>query len=73
MIRLTKATDIAGALKSLRKNRGAPRREIAFAVGMWEQQYGQYEMGRRVPDLATLLKLAHALGYDLALIPREDA
>lgn len=73
MIRIPDASHIGPALAQIRKSRGAPRQEVAFAVGMWASQYGQYELGVKVPHVDNLIRIAHALGYDLALIPREDS
>lgn len=70
---IAKPADVGPALRQIRESRNATRQEVAFAVGMWSSQYGQYELGAKVPTVVNLLALAHALGYDLALVPREEA
>lgn len=73
MIRIDDPERIGPALAELRNEHTVRRRDVALAVGMHEQQYGQYELGRIAPTVAVLIRLAHALGYDLALIPRGEA
>lgn len=73
MIRLADPTRVGAVLADMRHMSRLSRRQIADAVGMHEAQYGQYELGNSTPSVPTLLKLLAALGYDLALIPREDA
>lgn len=72
MIRLTDPTRIGPALAEIRRSRGATQTAVAYAVGMWNTQYGHYEHGDKLPGLPNLIRLARALGYDLALVPREE-
>lgn len=65
------AAAIPAALKAMRGAHTVRRRDVAYALGMWEQQYGQYELGNRVPSVEVLARIAHAMGYDLALVPRS--
>lgn len=73
MIRIATPADAGTALAEARRSSNWLRHDVAQAVGMYAQQYSQYEKGQVVPTIAVLIRLAHALGYDLALIPREDA
>jgi transcriptional regulator with XRE-family HTH domain len=73
VIRLARADAAAYAIAAMRMNARRTRRSVADAVDMSEQQYGRYELGGRTPGVANLIRIADALGYDLALIPREDA
>ncbi len=70
MIRIAAPAGVGPALTEARD--ASSRHHVAQAVDMYDQQYAQYERGQVVPTVAVLIRLAHALGYDLALIPRED-
>jgi transcriptional regulator with XRE-family HTH domain len=72
MIRITDPDNTAAALGELRARTGLTRRRFAEPTPVHEQRYGQYELGRRTPGIANLVRIARAHGYDLALIPRED-
>jgi hypothetical protein len=80
MIRLTDPERIGPALAEIRNMLGLGRRQvarhIAHITGRTETsinaQLWTWDVGRRHPDLASLGPLLDALGYDLALIPRED-
>lgn len=48
--------------------------EVARRAGLEERRYGNYVTGRREPDLATLLRIAEALGssVDQLLTPKAQ-
>lgn len=79
MIRLTDPTRIGPALAEVRNLQLTTRRQlartIAAATGRTETsvnaQLWTWDVGTRKPDLASLGVLLDALGYDLALVPRE--
>lgn len=71
MIRID-PTAIGPAIGDLRRLLGIQQRDLAADAGLFPSQLSYWERGLRTPDLKSLVKLAHALGYDLALIPRED-
>lgn len=73
MIVLSDPAALGAALTDMRLMRRLSRRAVAGLVGMHESQYGQYELGHKLPSVAVLLRLWAALGYDVALIPREEA
>jgi hypothetical protein len=81
MIRLTDPTRIGPALAEVRMLLGIGRRQLARTIaaktGRTETsvnaQLWTWDVGTRHPDLTSLPVLLDALGYDLALIPREDA
>lgn len=73
MIRLTDPGRVGPALGNLRVTNGRDQRDLAAASGINQPQLSGYEVGRHTPQLAAVFALAHALGYDLALVPREDA
>lgn len=45
-------------LVSLRKNRGLTQQDVADRLHITRSTYAQYEIGRRVPEYATLEKIA---------------
>jgi DNA-binding XRE family transcriptional regulator len=45
---------------------------LAAKLGIVQSQVSDWETGRSVPLATSLFALAAALGYDLALIPREN-
>lgn len=45
--------------------------EVARDVGVTYQTFLGWESGTNMPHLSGLLAWAHAVGYDVALIPRE--
>jgi transcriptional regulator with XRE-family HTH domain len=63
---------IGPALGELRQLLRISQRDLATDAGLHSSQLSYWERGLRTPDISSLVKLAHALGYDLALIPRED-
>jgi transcriptional regulator with XRE-family HTH domain len=63
---------IGPALGEIRRLLGLSQRGLASDAGLHSSQLSHWEAGQRTPDLASLVKLAHALGYDLALIPRSE-
>lgn len=73
MIPIAKPTDVGPALARIRESRGVPRQEVAHAVGMWASQYGQYELGAKVPGIASLTRLLAALGWRIEFVPVDQA
>jgi transcriptional regulator with XRE-family HTH domain len=73
MIRIAQPEHLGHALAQMRAMNRLNRRQVATAAGVQESQYGRYETGEHVPALTTLLRLLAVYGYDLALIPQEDA
>ena len=53
---------------------GLSNAEVARRAGLAERRYGNYIIGRREPDLATLLRIAEVVGssVDELLRPRLD-
>jgi transcriptional regulator with XRE-family HTH domain len=73
VIRLPDDGRIGPALRGIRRMHRLTQKQLAADSGLWPSQLAHWERGDRQPDLASLIKLAAGLGYDLALIPREDA
>jgi hypothetical protein len=80
-VRLTDPTRIGPALGDIRVMLGIPRRALARTlanatcrnVSSLNAQLWQWDKGHHMPDLASLPAYLDALGYDLALVPKEDA
>lgn len=72
VIRLTDRRGIGHILWRLRTDAGISLDGIAHRLGISRSGAGRREALGFLPASA-LIEHAHALGYDLALIPREDA
>lgn len=59
------ALHIGSRLKKLRKQRGMTQEEASKALNMAKSTLGNYEIGRRAPDLPTLARLAEFYGVPL--------
>jgi DNA-binding phage protein len=73
VIRLDDPADLGPVLYRRRLDLGLTLDQVGNKAGMSLQRVHVALSSKEVPSLPTVLKLAHALGYDLALIPREDA
>ena len=73
MIRLTDDTDWAALLRSLLDMGRVNQAALAEATGYDPSHISAWCTGRKTPGRDALIRIAGALGYDLALIPREDA
>lgn len=52
----------AQRLRERAKQLGISNAEAARRIGLEERRYGHYASGRREPDMATLVHIAHILG-----------
>ena len=60
-----RATTISQRVRELRKQRGLLQSELAERAGLAMQTISNIEVGRKVPEMTTLLKLATALDVSL--------
>ena len=67
--------DMAETLRSLRARSGLIQRELAERAGFSRSQYAYYEVGKILPDLFSLKKIAEALKVDISALfsPERDA
>jgi transcriptional regulator with XRE-family HTH domain len=72
VILLAKPTDIGRVIADLRRLSGASQRALAADSRCRQSQISNFELDATRPNLASLIRIANALGYDLALIPRKD-
>ena len=59
-------TRLAARLKQLRKERGISQEDFAHKAGLHRVGYGWIEQCKRIPNLATLVKIANAFDVSLA-------
>lgn len=60
---------IGPAIGNLRRMLGLRMSDLAEDAGLHTSQLSYWERGLRTPDIRSLVKLARALGYDIALVP----
>lgn len=72
-IRIDDKLQLPGILDELRTMLQMRQRDLAEASGYGQSQISEWLRGIRSLDTSSLIRVAHALGYDLALIPREEA
>lgn len=73
MIRLTRPEQIHQVIADLRLDAGKTQRGLAAELRIRGSQINRFENEGQRPNLASLIALAGALGYDVALVKREDA
>lgn len=73
MIRLDDPAKFGAALQSMQLHAGLTATDIAGRVSCSRAHISNLRWGGFVPSFELLIELARALGYDLALIPREEA
>jgi transcriptional regulator with XRE-family HTH domain len=70
--RLSDYDDLRQILHAEQIRRGPSHSELARRTGMSRQQVGDWLGGNAGAGARRVFALTHALGYDLALVPRED-
>lgn len=73
MIRLDDLGNLGPQLADLRLLNRLSQRALAEVSNTRQSQISNFELSATRPNLDTLVRLAAALGYDLALIPREGS
>lgn len=73
MIRITDPDQVGPALRQLRTILGISQRELCEISGQRQGRMSAWELGHEVPRFSSLVRMVRALGYDLVLVPREDA
>lgn len=61
--------DIIEQIIQIRKEKGITQKELARAANLAQPAIARLESKAAVPQLDTLMKVAAALGCDLALVP----
>jgi transcriptional regulator with XRE-family HTH domain len=64
---------VINTLAAARQSQGVSLRQLAERTDCARATLAENLRGRHRMDALTLLQAAHALGYDLALVPREEA
>jgi len=73
VIRIVDHHEIAPILGDLRILNRLSQRALAAESGYRQAQICLWLQGRTVPNVETLIRLANVFGYDLALVPQENA
>lgn len=71
LVYLQSASDLGAALKARRTNRSIRQQQLASVVDISRFTLVDLEAGKSDPHLSTILKLVDALGFKLALVPRD--
>lgn len=69
--RIHRARDLTDRMRATRQTRHLTQHAFGTKYGFTKRQMTSWETGLNTPDLAMAIYIAHACGYDLALIPRE--
>lgn len=64
-----KCSELIDLLVAERHRQGMTQKELAQAANLTQSVIARLESKRVIPQLDTLLKIASALGCDLALVP----
>ncbi len=64
--------DIIEQIIQIRKEKGLTQKELAQAANLAQPAIARLESKAATPQLDTLLKVAAALGCDLALVPAAE-
>lgn len=64
--------DIAALVRDMRQASGLSQQDFAVRAGMAQSAISNYELGRKVPSLPTLARLAEAAGATLEVGFRRD-
>lgn len=64
--------DIAALVRDMRQASGLSQQDFAVRAGMAQSAISNYELGRKVPSLPTLARLAEAAGASLEVGFRRD-
>jgi len=71
-IRIRSVERVGDAIRFARELAGLSQRQLANRTGYAQSQIGQWELGDHLPGSKALVRVFGVLGYDLALVPRED-
>jgi DNA-binding XRE family transcriptional regulator len=71
LVYLQSASDLGSALKVRRTSRAIRQQQLAAVVDISRFTLVDLEAGKSDPHLSTILKLVDALGFKLALVPRD--
>jgi transcriptional regulator with XRE-family HTH domain len=73
MIVIRNGQHIARVLRHLREQAGLSRKQLGQLIYISDRTIANREYGQRGLNTDALIDTARAFGYDLALIPSEDA
>ena len=64
--------DLSIAFVLLRLTRGLKQEQVAKAAGITSSALSEYERGKKAPELRSVRRVVHALGYRLSAIERIE-
>lgn len=67
-----KCANMIGLLIEQRHNQGMTQKDLAKEAGLTQSVIARLESKKAIPRLDTLLKVADALGCDLAVVPASS-
>jgi transcriptional regulator with XRE-family HTH domain len=73
VIRLTDPSRVGVIISDLRIVHMLSQRKLCAEIGITQARLSDWELGKAMPTLPLLVPAFGYFGYDLALIPREDA
>lgn len=73
MIRIDEKTEWGPLLQALLDMGRITGAQLSRATGYSEQQVSTWKRGIKPPARVAMIRIADALGYDLALVPRAEA
>lgn len=65
-------TNTMKSIKALMKQRGYSQRYLALIIGVGEDSMSRWMHGNRTPNIRKVEDMAHALGYEVVLLKKED-
>jgi len=63
---------IGAAIRARRKRLGMTQLDVAEITGLQRQTVGRIETGNRAVAVATVARVAAAVGFELVVMPRYD-
>lgn len=74
--RYIKPVDVHPVVRRLAESRiawGMSQRDIAKRIGCDQPKLANYELGKLLPSMKTLMRWADVMGFELSLWPKESA
>lgn len=69
-IPLAEDTDMAALLRSLMAQSGIPGAQLAQTTGFTHRAISMWRVGKRSPELLSLMRLVDAFGFEVTLTPK---
>lgn len=73
MIRIPPDADLANVIDTLLRLTGTTQAQLARTTGIDQPSISRWRHGYTIPNATNLAKLVAGVGWQLAVVPREDA